>query len=348
MRAGIMKPAKQAVFAERARLSLLHNPLSVTSLSILALQADASGAGLEHARPLMSAAERLSRRDLLMQLWLIEDRVRQEDVAGALRHYDRALSIYPEAEPLLFPILAGALDTPDIRKGLLGYVKARRPWVRSFLDFATGHAPPTALAELLINVDGGDRPSSFTRPFEAGLLRNAVAAQQFGFARVLTRRLAKGMPPEWQELVPSQASSAQDLQPLTWATSEDPAFQLQPDGRGAVLDIAPDGQGIAIYRVIFPTPGTYRLVQQMSATDSDGLQARWDFTCFGTTASNIASLPALPATATSLQVTIPEGCTAVRLALIVGGIDRASASGISFQRLALVPQMSRAPAPAGS
>ena len=336
--AGAIAPADQDTFAKAARRTLRSEPLSVAALTIVGLAADAQFGDVARTRALIEAAQSVSRRDLLMQLWLVEDRVAQEDIAGALRHYDRALSVYPKAEQLLFPTLASAIDAAPVRNALVGYVRAPRPWMRSFLDYATGKAKPASLIPLLVAADGPAGVSAFTRPFESGLLRNVVAQQDFARARLLAQRLSRGGVRGWNALVPSRASSDATLRPLTWMVGDDQAYQLGFDSNGAgVLDIEPEGQGIAMYRVIFPSPGTYRLVQHLGVGDAEDLQARWDFTCLGAVPQVLASIPAIPPSTTANIVAVPIGCPAVRVALVVGGSDRAGRSTLRFMRLDLSP-----------
>jgi hypothetical protein len=332
---GGVAPAQQRAFADRALAVLRREPLSATAFGIAGLAAD-TGRAPAHARRLMEAGESVSRRDLLMQLWLIEDRVAQGDVAGALRHYDRALSIYPDSEGLLFPTLTGAIEVAAVREALVGYVRNRRPWVRSFLDYATGNGNADATTRLLVAADGPAGPSAFTRTFESGLLRNAAAAQDFARARMLAARLSRGSPAGWSALQPTRASSLAELRPLTWTVSEDQAYQLGFEADGAAaLDIEPEGQGIALYRMIFPTPGTYRLVQRTEAENADDLSARWDVTCLRDTPATVAAVPI--ATATSSRFDIPADCRAVRLTLVVGGADRTGRSTLRFGGLILRP-----------
>jgi len=61
-------------------------------------------------RPLMALAEQLSRRNLPLHLWMIQDAVERQDVAGALGHFDAALRTSRKAAPILMPVLLSALD----------------------------------------------------------------------------------------------------------------------------------------------------------------------------------------------------------------------------------------------
>jgi len=132
-----------------ARSALKTEPMAVEAVNTLGF--DASFAGqLTNARRLFNYANRLSRRNLQTQLWAIENAVAQGDVAGALNHYDIALRTAGSAPDLLFPVMAGAIENPDVRQALIRTLRARPPWTTAFLNYAAASSvAPTATADLL-------------------------------------------------------------------------------------------------------------------------------------------------------------------------------------------------------
>src|SRR5688572_1223087 len=83
---------------------------AVTALGILsAMRGDAAGA--ERA---FRYAQRLSRRNRVAQLWWIEREVADNDIEGALGHYDVALRTSRGMRGTLFPILMNAVSDPAI------------------------------------------------------------------------------------------------------------------------------------------------------------------------------------------------------------------------------------------
>lgn len=92
-----------------------------------------------------ASAQRLSRRDLPTQLWLLERRVSKGDVAGALGHFRVALTTHAESAPVLFPILIGATGEATLLPALARFLKVPAPW-RDGLLFrmaSTGPSPAT-------------------------------------------------------------------------------------------------------------------------------------------------------------------------------------------------------------
>ena len=91
-----------ATLAERRRADALaveairQDPTAIDAVTTLGVNAQVRG-DTAKARRTFAFAERLSRRNLIVQLWAIEDSVQRGDVGGALRHYDTALRVKPAA-----------------------------------------------------------------------------------------------------------------------------------------------------------------------------------------------------------------------------------------------------------
>jgi hypothetical protein len=77
--------------------------------------------------------------------------VSRGDKKQALYHYDIALRTKPTSFPLLLPTLVGALDDPEVRSGLVPYVKAAPNWLPTFLGEAIATAKnPVHIADVLL------------------------------------------------------------------------------------------------------------------------------------------------------------------------------------------------------
>lgn len=129
--------------------SLRRDPTVVTAWRTLALIAVFRGQP-DRAGRLFHLTERMSRRDLPTQLWLIEENVNRNDVAGALRHYDVALRTSLSSHELLFPIILRALNDPNLVAPMARLVSTNPPWKEQFFG-ALIQQPPSGnnLARLL-------------------------------------------------------------------------------------------------------------------------------------------------------------------------------------------------------
>ncbi len=129
--------------------------VNVTALTTLALIADYAGRERD-ALANMVAAERLSRRNVPTELWLIEHEAAAGRVNGALRHYDHALRTSASSGHLLYPILIAASSEPEVTMALQALLSADPPWRRTFMSRLAdegNHAPSKAkLAASALNL----------------------------------------------------------------------------------------------------------------------------------------------------------------------------------------------------
>lgn len=106
--------------------ALEHDPTHAQAARVLGF-IRANAGDVPGAFRLMSYANRLSRRDLATQLWLIEYNVQRNDVPEVLRHFDAASSTSQQATTILFPILANAIEDPELVAPIADMLK-RKPW----------------------------------------------------------------------------------------------------------------------------------------------------------------------------------------------------------------------------
>jgi hypothetical protein len=114
--------------------ALREDGLAINAVAVLAINAQLRG-DLKHARHLLEYAQRMSRRELSIQLLMIEDAVARDDVGAAVLHYDTALRTNDEAVDLLFPILSAAITDMQIRRVLFIRLLSKPPWTESFLNY---------------------------------------------------------------------------------------------------------------------------------------------------------------------------------------------------------------------
>ena len=222
-------------------------------------------------------AETMSRRDVLSQLWLIENRVQANDVRGALAHYDIVLRVAPETQQLLFPVLASALDRPDLVAPIAQLVHDGDSWRSTFLYFVNEHVQnlhnATTLFTLLARA--GTAPEQV---HYAGLLGRLVRENRLDDAV----RLYALIDPAWRR---DDASAQLDggfdrsrnIAPLGWTLADGVASRdPRPDAaRNPALQlVVPDsGAALAARRVLLLAPGSYRLTGSLAGAGANSVTA---------------------------------------------------------------------------
>jgi hypothetical protein len=262
--------AKQLADAQRlGRGALTRDPANVAAVRALG-QVAALHNDMHGADRLFNYAETLSRRDLMTQLWQIEASVRANDVAGTLRHYDRALRTNARARPLLFPVLVSAAAASDVTLSLGQMLAARPSWALDFIAVAAGdqNLPPATLATLLEKVRLRTANPAERAPLASGLSR-LVAAGRYREAQALYRQ-ATGLQ------VSDQGFDRDPVLPpfdWTFANDTDLVATIEPRGQGRALELqASNGQGGEFARrMLVLAPGSYRLAFTASGAGADSV-----------------------------------------------------------------------------
>lgn len=270
-----------------ARDSLRAQGLNVVALRTLALHAQARR-DPDKSEAFAELAARLTRRDLFVQVMLIEQAVAANATAQALHHYDIALRTRSQAEMVLFPILNAALETPDIRAAVVPYVRGQTPWLLSFVNFGINQGGDNTrrLGELLA-LAGAGRRADLMEPSGAALLGELAKHGHFELARRLTLQ----MPSADAALLANASFTGRtidpDYGPFSWTGlntgSVGAAFEPDGDaGRKARLFAMPGERGVALKRVLALAPGAYRLTEARTRLQGDpGARAVWELSCVG-------------------------------------------------------------------
>lgn len=265
-----------------AREALRHDPTAVAAISTLGLNAQIRGDKVS-ARRFFTYSERLSRRDLQTQLWMIEDSVGRGDIHGALHHYDVALRTKLESRDLLFPVLASASSDPRIREELLKTLSNRPLWASEFIGFVAANGPdPRSTAQLVLAARkaGVAIPDGVDAAVINGLLARELVEDAWSYYKAThpgaDRRRSRD---------PNFATTAEQITAFDWEALNEAGMStsVQRAGQNGVFDFsAPASVGGALLqqKQILP-PGTYRLKGR-----SDGIeqvassQPYWALLCY--------------------------------------------------------------------
>lgn len=307
-----------------ARRALSGAPLQARALRVAGFAAeardDAAGAKAD-----MRLADRVSRRDVLTQLWKLEDAVGRGDTAGTLGQYDIVLRIKPDTQQLLFPILARAIAEPAVRTAFLPYYRASTNWAGAFVDYAaTRGSNPAALAGFLVAT--GRRGPFPTTDQSSQLLTRLLSSGDFAAADRFGRWLPSYTPGLQRNLSLGRATTAAALRPLTWMPGDQPGVRAQPGDRGKQMHIYADAgaTGQVLQRFAALAPGRYALaIGRRIASAGEGATETWAISCFrgGQFAPQWTSAGTRIAnrTADRYDVTLPGDCPHQYITVSING-----------------------------
>lgn len=301
---------------QAARQSIAANPLNADAFSLYGLITMANSDTKTVSRQ-MTMADRLSRRDSATQLFLIEEAVRRNDVAAALRHYDAALRVRSSLRASLFPVLASALRESAIRKRFLPYMSSSTPWLEPFLRYAIVEGEyPASIAALALEAGGFPDSESFARRTEE-LLRVLITKNEYGLALQIFEKIGDGDPAILTDGRFTAANTDQRFAPFTWQIDThggiDPIFVTNASD-ALELEVRLDAgfTGNVLRKVFALPPGSYALA---ASTESEGNSAEgtvgWVMSCVSNSGSREIlreSQDLLDQGSFETSFEVPEGC----------------------------------------
>lgn len=288
---------------------------NVDALAALGMSSDSP----KQVAAAFTAAERLSRRNLITQLWMIENAVAKEDVATALRHYDIALRTSRSAPAILFPVLVNATADdallPEIARTL-----AQRPlWGGLYLQqlaqsgpdrgriatlfatlkrqgVATGVTADAALYERLLEVQMFDQAWTVYAAGHREASRNAVRNTMFA------EQVVNPTPFDWQ------LSDNEFVNARTEQVSSD---------KGELVFTTSAGEGGEVAKqMLMLSPGAYIAEVGVDRIETaDGAAPYLRVVCLPSGAELLRNQLALQGTS-GVRFSIPADCRAQTLSLV--------------------------------
>ena len=322
-----------------ARAALRGDPTVVSGVATLGINTQIRG-DVVGARRIFAYAQRLSRRELLTELWSIEDAVGRGDVREALRHYDIALRTSRQAPGVLFPVLASALGEAPIRTELTRTLASKPEWSQLFIPFVAGN---------------GSDPGAVARLFTD--LRRARVAVPEDASAVLISRLADAGQPElaWRYYAvirpgalregsrdPRFAASPAIPTIFDWVANTDGSVtaSLQPARDGGTISFSvPTGVGGLLMRQVqMLPPADYRLVGHSAGVEgAPDTRPYWELACGGGAPLGRLVLPASAQAGGQFSGTfrVPSGCAMQHLSLVARATDAPAGLSGQIDRVAL-------------
>lgn len=270
---GEFSPAERSAAALKAQALLRKEPLEPYALWLLSMARPDPAS----QRRLLTLSERISRRDSMTQLALMQAAAKRSDLTGAFRHLDRALVVNPEVGQLIFPQMVNALADPTFRAEMRQ--AGMRDWYPEFLRLAAGTTrhprEVAALAGDLAPFEPRDRDLIVPPLLDKLLQRGDLAA-----ANRLATRAGLAEPGVAGRFGFDRRTTEARLAPLTWRLANDENAAAALDGTGVVaIEVLPGQSTVALERFFATPSGSYRFTQR-SLTEGDGaLEAQWELSC---------------------------------------------------------------------
>ncbi|WP_404712376.1 hypothetical protein [Sphingomonas sp. MMS24-J13] len=271
--------------AAMARDSLRHQVLNPVALRLLGLSTRRASS-FATGRAVMALAERMTRRDLITELWLIQEAVLRGDVQSALSHYDYALRTWEASQDLLLPILVTALKDEPVRVALIPYVREPAPWLLDFTRAAVGSSKqPSWVADTYLRA-GGMPADPIYDTMRSGLLGKLAEAREFAWMIRYYESLPEADSKVLRTVAMTPASTDTRFPPATWGfysvPGGDSSFVRSSQGNSIELHTALEPSVISpvAFKAMLTPPGLYRFrADQQIVAPSEGATGNWEVRC---------------------------------------------------------------------
>lgn len=311
-------PAAVQAAGIQARAGLAGTVFNPAALRVLGLQATLARDS-DRALRLFEAARTVSRRDTATQLLLIEAYAASGRAAEALDAHDAALRINPGFGQTLFPVLAGAVEDPELRPLISRKLRAS-PWTGEFVDWATSESGRIPLIEpILPSLPAG--PRALTDGRKQAIIKALVTERRFAPAFALYDRWASGK----ALAIGDQLRTSSNYAPIDWEVQDAAELAVSlsgpPAGRRVVeLQAGPEVKAAAVVRLIRLPAGAGVLTGRAEGADGLVLRGSWTLEC-AQNGARIADVPVRAQQPTPFTggFVVPNGCSYQWLRLMLEG-----------------------------
>ncbi len=276
------KQADIAAARQLAVTALGKEPANAAAARDLGLVYSLQGKANEAASA-FAYSERMSRRDLPTQLWLIEARVQAGDVAGALTHYDRAMRTSLETREMLLPTLVGAVQDPVVAASLKKIVAARPNWWVRFTDVLVGQSQgAAAIGNIVPALHLDPAVPDQARQLSVGL-RHMVDLGAIPQAYTLYRQVRR-FPGSVPLLRGGDFEAVGQLAPFEWLLTDGEERQGVREARDGAqgrfaLSLYGDSAGEVARQLMILPPGKYRLSGEAGSVSTTAPQPSIAIVC---------------------------------------------------------------------
>jgi hypothetical protein len=307
--------ASRAKAREMARGTLRRDAGNVIALAALGLATD----GPAQAGAIFTAAESLSRRNLITQLWMIEHAVSRNDVAGALHHYDIALRTSRSAPSILFPVLVEA-TTDDALLPEIARTLAQRPlWGGLYLQqLAQSGSDRHRIAVLFATLKRRGIPTGAAA--DAALYARLLEAQLFDDAWSLYAAEHGSAP---RDGVRGSLFSEQPevATPFDWQVNDGDSVSARIEqvsaGKGELVFTTAAGEGGEVAKqTLVLTPGNYTVQVDAEGIETADAQPPYVTLACLPAGTELLRKPIGPRDGSTATFTVPANCRAQTLSLV--------------------------------
>jgi hypothetical protein len=338
--------AGDPLIADLGRRALLAQSLNAPALRLLAVHFQMKG-DTKKADELIGLATKVTRRDTLSQLWLIQQASERGDAKAVMYHYNIVLRTNSKVRAFLIPQIAKLLEDQNYQSAFAPYLSQGTLWLPEFLNFViwnSDHYP--ALTNAILASRGLPANDSQYRLYETQIISQLITSQQYLLAQRFYLSLKGATPKTFRTIALSADTTDPKFAPINWRFNTGSGASANVAQRGGQFEIAASASaansGVVAQKMLFMEAGTYTLLQQVNVRSlGKGASANWIIRCIYEGDSSIILSEQISKnkgtknTISTFQ--IPIGCNNQSIELMLTGGDDSEGVDLSLSRLNLIP-----------
>ena len=230
----------------------------------------------------LDVAQRISRRDLGVQLQLATNAAEGNNLEKALQHYSNALSTHVSSHQLIFPVLSQAIGNKLLDEPFAKLIGTKPLWVNDFISFVLAQGRGSeGLARVLRKSNGvpaGPEKTMLEKRIIQALVNDGAAYE----VRAFYLSLANAD----KSLITSTSISTDDfsivLPPVSWTMTQtsDILTEFDADRQALKTQVAARMSGVVAQKMLFWPPGVYDISMQSQVIgQAPGASLTWTIFC---------------------------------------------------------------------
>lgn len=270
----------QAELVSLTKASVRHYPLNAGIIRNYALAMSFDNASASSRA--LDVAELISRRDLGAQMALAANAAKSDDINGALRHFNIALSTNVSSHQLIFPVLSQVIDDKAGAESLAEIIRNKPLWTNDFVSFVLAQDEEAeSLAKILRMANGvpaGPQKAVLESRIIQALANSGSAAELKAFYLSLDGASA--------ELATSAQINPEDfviaVPPISWSMTRTPDILTEFVEKQSALktQLGFGSSGVIAQKLLFLSPGDYEITMDSEVTGQEsGASVFWNLFC---------------------------------------------------------------------
>lgn len=339
--AALSDRSKYPVAQRKAIKAMAVWPTNPRALQILGLAAE-NRRDEASAQRYMTLSSQLSRRNGLVQIWLVNQAARAGHSAEALTHFDITMRASPGFSTQIFPILGNALQSREIRDSFKPYIRSNPSWLAAFVGYTADQSPnPAYLATAIVEAGGLPADKSF-KGSTALLLDKLSLNGKFVELGKLYRTVRRdGDISAMTSLSVDRRGTDPDFSPITWKLAVSDDVQVSPVAAeraghfGLRIEAFDTAAAEVAHKFLFLKPGSYRIAHRAVAMGDGRGSLKLILACPKTSVP-LATID-LRGGRASARIVVPASCAVQLAALAVSDATGDNSVDLALTQLEIVP-----------